>query len=141
MELPLSLIDATVNEAELYFFTKTAGKGVPEHIHVCVKKGEKYILFTACTSQTDTIFRFVTRSKTDPNTFPCLSPDGVNCLKQLTYINCNRIVEFDQKDFLKQIQENKVYKLQGVVAADYMQLIIKGIKLSKTVPENIKKLF
>ena len=141
MELPLALINETVNETELYFFTKDTAKGVPGHIHVCVKKGDKYILFTACTSQTDTIYRFVTRTNADPNTFPCFAPDNVNCFKQLTYINCNNIIEYDNADFLNQIKEDKVYKLQGTISDDAMQLIVKGIKLSKTVPEKIKKLF
>ncbi len=141
MELPLSLIEETVNETEMYFFTKETEKGVPGHIHVCVRKGEKFILFTACTSQTDTIFKFVTRTNADPNTFPCFAPDNINCFKQLTYINCNNIIEFDRTEFLNQIKENKVYKLQGIITDDAMQQIVKGIKLSKTIPENIKKLF
>lgn len=141
MDLPLSLINEAVNETELYFFTKNTDKGVPGHMHVCVRKGDKFILFTACTSQTDTILKFVTRTNADPNTFPCFAPDDVNGFKQLTYINCNNIIEFDKIEFLNQIKENKVYKLQGIISDYAMQQIVKGIKLSKTVPENIKKLF
>lgn len=141
MDLPLSLINEAVNETELYFFTKNTDKGVPGHMHVCVRKGDKFILFTACTSQTDTIFKFVTRTNADPNTFPCFAPDDVNGFKQLTYINCNNIIEFDKIEFLNQIKENKVYKLQGIISDYAMQQIVKGIKLSRTVPENIKKLF
>ena len=141
MDLPLSLINETVNETELYFFTKDVDKGVPGHIHVCVRKGEKFFLFTACTSQTDTIFKFVTRTNADPNTFPCFAPDSINCFKQLTYINCNNIIEYNKAAFLTQVKENKVYKLPGIISDDAMRQIVKGIKLSKTVPENIKKLF
>ena len=50
-------------------------------------------------------------------------------------------IEYNKAAFLTQVKENKVYKLPGVISDDAMLQIVKGIKLSKTVPENIKKLF
>lgn len=141
MELPQSLLEETINESEIYFFTSQTNVGVPEHIHICVKKQDKYFLFTACTSQTDTIYKFVIHSHIDPNTFPCFVPDETNGFRQITYVNCNQIIEYNKNDFLKLLSDNKIYKLKGKLSVDGMKQIIKGIKLSKIVPERIKKLF
>ena len=93
MDIPIALLEELVAEAEIYFFGKETTLGVPEHLHVCVKKNGKLYLFTACTSQIDTIYRYLSHSATDPNTIPCLSPNAGNGFRTLTFVNCNQVYE------------------------------------------------
>ena len=45
MELPGSLLGAVVGEGEKYFFTVDCPIGVQEHIHICIKRYNKILLF------------------------------------------------------------------------------------------------
>lgn len=57
MDIPSELMGAVVDEGEEYFFTTDCPIGIQEHIHICIKKKNKILLFSTCSSQTDTAFR------------------------------------------------------------------------------------
>ena len=50
MELPEALMGADVGEGEKYFFTVDCPIGIQEHIHICIKRNNKILLFSTCSN-------------------------------------------------------------------------------------------
>ena len=141
MDLPEKLLEKLIAESEIYFFNNGTKTGVPGHFHICVKRKDKLILFTACTSQINTIITFLSNSSTDPNTIPCIHPNQSNGFRELTFVDCNRVFDCSIDAFIEDLQKGTIKKVVGELSLDEMELLVKGIKLSKTVADNIKKLF
>ena len=76
-----------------------------------------------------------------PNTIPCLSPNAGNGFRTLTFVNCNQVYEYDSDAFLKELSGGRVKKMEGRLTAEEMLMLVKGIRLSRTVSDAIKKLF
>ena len=70
MDIPIELLGAVVGEGEKYFFTVDCPIGIQDHIHICIKKKNRLLLFSTCSSQTDTAFRLAKLKCLDLNTFP-----------------------------------------------------------------------
>lgn len=142
MDIPVELIGSIVGEGEKYFFTVDCPIGVQEHIHICIKRKGKILLFSTCSSQTDTAYRLAKFKGLDMNTFPVFPRNSVNKFtKEHTYVNCNNIVEISEADFGKLIQAGKVHRLDGYIDGLGLQLIGNGVKLSPEVEGRIKDLF
>lgn len=142
MDLPSSLMGAVVGEGEKYFFTVDCPIGVQEHIHICIKRHNKILLFSTCSSQTDTAFRIAKLKGLDLNTFPILTRNEVNQFQRnMTYVNCNSVIEISESEFGKLIKDGKVHRLSGHIDELGMSLIAKGVKLSPEVERRIKDLF
>lgn len=142
MDLPSSLMGAVVGEGEKYFFTVDCPIGVQEHIHICIKRNNKILLFSTCSSQTDTAFRIAKLKGLDLNTFPILTRNEVNQFQRgMTYVNCNSVIEISESEFGKLIKDGKVHRLSGYIDELGMSLIAKGVKLSPEVERRIKDLF
>ena len=142
MEIPSSLMEAVVNEGEKYFFTTDCPIGIQEHIHICIKRQGKILLFSTCSSQTDTAFRLAKLKGFDMNTFPVFTKNKVNKFsKEQTYVNCNHVFEISESAFGKLIKDGKVHRLSGTIDALGLQLIANGVKLSTEVERRIKDLF
>lgn len=142
MDLPGSLVGTLVGEGEKYFFTVDCPIGIQEHIHICIKRHGKILLFSTCSSQTDTAFRLAQLRGLDINTFPVFTKNNVNKFQRdMTYINCNNVIEVTEAEFGQLIKEGKVHRLNGYMDEQSMLLIADGVKLSKDVPGRIKDLF
>ncbi|MBP5713781.1 MAG: hypothetical protein J6X07_03680 [Prevotella sp.] len=142
MDIPIELMGAVVGEGDKYFFTVDCPIGVQEHIHICIKRKNKILLFSTCSSQTDTAFRLAKLKGLDLNTFPVFPRNEVNKFtKEQTYINCNNVIEISDSEFGKLIKEGKVHRLEGQIDEFGLQLIAKGVKLSPEVQGRIKDLF
>ena len=142
MELPGSLLGAIVGEGEKYFFTVDCPIGVQEHIHICIKRHNKILLFSTCSSQTDTAFRLAKLRGLDLNTFPVFTRNEVNKFQRdMTYVNCNNVIEVSEAEFGQLINDGKVHRLDGKLDELSMALIANGVKLSPDVERRIKDLF
>lgn len=142
MELPGSLLGAVVGEGEKYFFTVDCPIGVQEHIHICIKRHNKILLFSTCSSQTDTAFRLAKLRVLDLNTFPVFTRNEVNKFQRdMTYVNCNNVIEVSEAEFGQLIKDGKVHRLDGKLDELSMALIANGVKLSPDVERRIKDLF
>ena len=142
MELPDSLLGATVGEGEKYFFTVDCPIGVQDHIHICIKRNNRLLLFSTCSSQTDTAFRLAKLKGLDMNTFPIFTSNDINKFqKEMTYVNCNNVIEVSELEFGRLIKEKKVYLLSGHIDELGLSLIANGVKLSPEVERRIKDLF
>lgn len=142
MELPGSLLGAVVGEGEKYFFTVDCPIGVQEHIHICIKRHNKILLFSTCSSQTDTAFRLAKLRGLDLNTFPVFTRNEVNKFQRdMTYVNCNNVIEVSEAEFGQLIKDGKVHRLDGKLDELSMALIANGVRLSPDVERRIKDLF
>ena len=142
MDIPSSLIGATATEGEIYFFTNDCPIGVKEHIHICIKHKGKILLFSTCSSQTDTAFRLALLKGWNMNTFPVFTKNGTNKFKkEQTYVDCNHVLEISESEFGKLLKDKKIHLLDGTIDSLGLQLIANGIKLSTEVERRIKDLF
>lgn len=142
MELPSSLISSTIEENKIYYFTAQSPIGIPKHMHICIRKHDKFLLFSTCTSQMDTVYRLAVRQKQDMSTFPCFKKDTTNLFEtDYTFVNCNNIISCFQEDFIRYLQNKVIIPLDGVMSDEAMQMIADGVKKSKTVVQEIKDLF
>lgn len=142
MELPGSLLGAVVGEGEKYFFTVDCPIGVQEHIHICIKRHNKILLFSTCSSQTDTAFRLAKLRGLDLNTFPVFTRNNVNKFQRdMTYVNCNNVIEVSEAEFGQLIKDGKAHRLEGKLDEFSMALIANGVRLSPDVERRIKDLF
>lgn len=142
MDIPAGLVGSAVGEGEKYFFTVDCPIGIQEHIHICIKRHNRILLFSTCSSQTDTAFRLARLRGLDVNTFPMFTKNDVNKFqREITYVNCNNVIEIRDAEFGQLIKDGKVHRLEGTLDELSMQLIANGVKLSKDVARRIKDLF
>lgn len=141
LDLPKVLLEDNISEGSIFYFEKDCPIGIKEHMHVCIKKGDRILLFSTCTSQKDTVYRFITRRNFDPNTYPMFVPDNANEFDKDTFVNCNNVYEIGNKEFAKLIEDGMVRRIAGCIDGTGLQAIAKGVKLSKTIERNIKALF
>ena len=141
MDLPTSLYGATVAEGKMYFFKSDCPIGVKDHIHVCIKRGDRIFLFATGSSQIEKAIRRAELLNYDLNTYPVFPATVTNQLKKpQTYIDCNRPIEVTHEQFIELLRTGKVYELSGVFDATSLSLIIKGVRCSTLVEERIKNL-
>lgn len=142
MHIPDNIIGSVVKEGEKYFFSSDCPVGIKEHIHICIKHHGKVLLFSTCSSQTDTAFRLAKLKGININTFPIFAKNDVNKFtKEQTYVNCNNIIEMTEKEFGRLILEDRVWRIDGYIDEVGIQLIAQGVKLSPEVERRIKDLF
>lgn len=142
MDLPISLIGTSIEENKIYYFTSKAPIGIPEHMHVCIRIKGQMLLFSTCTSQTDTVYRLAVLKKWDMNTFPCFKKNAENQFtRDLTFVNCNNIIRCSQDDFADYLKQGVIIPFEGVMNEEAMRLIANGVRKSKVVAQEIKDLF
>lgn len=143
LRLPRKLQEEAVIEGNIYYFEKNSNFGIPAHMHVCVKRADKLIFFSTCSSQINTALELSKRLGWDINTFPVYQADDkTNQFKEpLTYVNCNRCYEISVSDFVDLIDNGQVRLLQGSFTEDDLKLIAKGVKSSTQITRDVKKLF
>lgn len=146
MELPVvprKLLEEAVIEGNIYFFEKKASFGVPGHMHVCVKRADRLLLFSTCSSKIQTGRSLSQRFGWDINTFPvyAANPDTNQFKEALTYVNCNRCYDIAVSDFVDLMERGEVRLLSGNFTAEDLDLITKGVLKSTQVPREVQALF
>lgn len=142
-QIPRELQEEAVIEGNIYFFEKNASFGIPGHMHVCIKRADRLLFFSTCSSQIHTALELSRRFGWDINTFPVYkADDNTNKFKEvLTYVNCNKCFEISVSDFVDLMEKGEVRLLQGNFTEGDLQLIAKGVKASTQIVRDIKKLF
>lgn len=142
MELPASLVEEMIAENRIYFFRDDSPVGIPGHMHVCIKKSDRVLFFSTCTSQQDTVLKLHKYRGYDLDSFPCFIQNDVNKFNtRETYVNCNNIVPCDSISFIKYLSNKLIVPFDGKLSDEDMELISKGVLSSHLVPEDIKDLF
>lgn len=141
MDLPSALYSSTVDEGKMYFFKSDCPIGIKDHIHICIKRGDKVFLFATGSSQVEKALRRASVLGYDINTYPVFTANDINKLKKpQTFVDCNRPIETTQEEFSELLRNDKVYELPGVFDPASLSLILKGIRISPLVEERIKLL-
>lgn len=78
MELPETLLSQSITEGALYFFYSNCPIGIKEHIHVCIKRNNKLLFFSTCSSQINTALRLAELNGFDTSTYPVFLADNNN---------------------------------------------------------------
>lgn len=143
MDIPAFIAGLIVSEGEIFYFSKDCPVGIPDHMHVCIKHHDKYLLFSTCSSKTATAYRLALIRKWDMDTFPEFIPNGINHFTKSTYINCNTVIELTEEEFGQLIKDKKIKrdKCGGVIDEDGMRLIADGVRKSTEVDDRIRDLF
>lgn len=141
MDLPLELLGQVVQEGEIYWFHEGCPKGVLGHRHVCVRHKGQVLVFGACSSKTSTALRLAEVKHEDMNTYPMFVPSATNGLKQITYVDCNKVFVVTEEEFSEWQANAYIERANGVMAEQEMKLLVKGVLLSTQVAEETKDLF
>lgn len=143
LQLPRQLQEDAVIEGNIYFFEKNSSFGIPSHMHVCIKRADKLLFFSTCSSQINTALELSKRLGWDINTFPVYKAnDKTNLFKEpLTYVNCNRCYEISVSDFVDLMDKGQVRLLKGNFTESDLRMIAKGVLSSTQIARDIKKLF
>ena len=143
LQLPRELQEEAVIEGNIYFFEKNSSFGIPGHMHVCIKRADKLLFFSTCSSQIHTAIDLSKRFGWDINTFPVYKADDkTNQFKEsLTYVNCNRCYEISVSDFVDLMDKRQVRLLKGKFSEHDLSLIAQGVKASTQITRAVKKLF
>ena len=146
MELPVvprQLLEEAVIEGNIYFFENNSSFGVPGHMHVCVKRADRLLFFSTCSSQIQTARSLSQRPGWDINTFPVYAANpGTNQFKEaLTYVNCNWCFDISVSAFVDLMEKGEVRLLKGSFTAEDLELITKGVLKSTQVPREVQVLF
>ena len=122
--VPRKLLEEAVIEGNIYFFEKNATFGVPGHMHVCVKRADRLLLFSTCSSQIQTARSLSQRFGWDINTFPVYAANpGTNQFKEApTYVNCNRCYDISVSDFVDLMECGEVRLSSGNFTAEDLEL-------------------
>lgn len=141
--MPKSLIEQSIIEGNIYFFTNQVQRGVKGHMHVCVKRADKLLFFSVCSSRIDTARNIAASRGWSMDTFPVYPKnEATNKFeKDFTYVNCNDCIDFTVQEFIEMMEKGEVELLDGFFTNADMQLIAKGVLASTQVPRNVKKLF
>lgn len=141
--IPRQLKEEAVIEGNIYFFEKNSSFGIPSHMHVCVKRADRLLFFSTCSSQINTARELSKRFGWDINTFPVYAAnDKTNKFKEsLTYVNCNKCFEISVSDFVDLMDKGEVRLLQGCFTDDDLRMISKGVLASTQIVRDVKKLF
>lgn len=141
--VPRQLLEDAVIEGNIYYFEKNASFGVPGHIHVCVKRADRLLFFSACSSRLQTARSLSVRYGWDINTFPVFpaNPDTNKFNEALTYVNCNECYDITVSSFVDLMEKGEVKLMKGGFTVDDMKLIIQGVKKSTVLPRDVKVLF
>lgn len=141
--MPQQLLEDAVLEGNIYFFEKDVTFGVPAHMHVCIKRADRLLFFSTCSSQINTAKRLSERNGWDINTFPIYKTNlETNKFEEpLTYVNCNECHDISVSDFVDLMQKGKVRLLQGRFSEADMKAIVKGVLASTQITRDIKSLF
>lgn len=140
--IPRSMREDAVLEGNIYFFEKGTPIGVQDHMHVCIKRKNKVVIFTTCSSKLDTAKRLILHNGWNSLTLPFFKPDeATNKFDEETYINCNSPYIISVPEFVDLIDQGLVRRVAGELTDKDLKLIKYGIQASPLVVRKIKKMF
>ncbi len=139
MKLPEELFSDGIGERKVYYFsTPLINTGVP-HYFICIRKRpDETLILTCCTSQFDTVRRFVETRQLPYETLVHISPkDDQNPFSKETYVNCNNCYISSISDFIIKYRTDAI-EFSGEVSEIHYEQVLIGIHASPMIAEEIK---
>jgi hypothetical protein len=135
MDLPSNLINSVIKDkAVFYLRTNKINSGEPHYFIVISNIDNKIIALSCCTSQYDTILKYIKRNKYPDNTIADIDYNSYDFLKTPTFINCNSKIEFDYDDFVKMHLKDE----KGEINDEDYEKIVDGMLISPDIEEEFK---
>jgi hypothetical protein len=137
MDLPINLINSVIKEGAVFYFrTNKISSDEPHYFIVISNIDNKIIALSCCTSQYDTILKYIKRNKYPDNTIADIDYNNYVFLKNPTFINCNGKIEFEYNEFVnKHLKDEK-----GEVNQNDLKKIIDGMLNSPDIEEEFKEI-
>ena len=126
---------------KVYYFSSTKLNTPIPHHFVCVKRTDNEVLIlTCCTSQFDTVSRFVESRNLPNSTLVWISPkDPANPFITDTYVNCNNSFSYTVDEFRAMYESDSV-NFSGEIAEPHYVQILTGIHSSPMIDAETKEL-
>lgn len=141
MKIPIESFISSIKEQKIYYFSSDKINVDNPHYFICIKKTEQDILIlTCCTSQFETIRRFVETRSLPYETLVWIKPnveDDDNPFNVDTYVNCNFVFEYTIEEFRNMYNSNSI-SFSGEISMYYYSQIVNGLNLSPLIEEEIK---
>jgi len=135
MDLPSDLINSVIKDrAVFYLRTNKINSDEPHYFIVISNIDNKIIALSCCTTQYDTILKYIKRNKYPDNTIADIDYNSYSFLKTSTFINCNSKIEFDYDDFVKKHLKDE----RGEINDEDYKKIVNGMLSSPDIEEEFK---
>lgn len=137
MDLPDDLINAVIKDrAVFYLKTNKINSNEPHYFIVISNIDNKIIALSCCTTQYDTILKYIKRNKYPDCTIADIDYNNYGFLKAPTFINCNNKIEFEYDDFVKKHLKNE----KGEIDDTDFKKIVDGMLSSPDIEEEFKEI-
>lgn len=142
MKLPTDIFLSAIEEKKVYYFSSTQINTPEPHYFICLKRTDNDVLImSCCTSQFDTVRRFV-ESRSLPNeTLVWISPGDQtdeNPFVKDTYVNCNSSYTYTIDEFRSMYNSDSV-TFSGEISDEHYEQIVIGIHKSPLIDTETKE--
>ncbi len=139
MKIPVGLFIASLGEQKVYYFSSTRLNTEIPHYFICLKRTNNDILImSCCTSQFETVRRFIQTRNLPYETLVCIKPADSNPFTKETYIDCNNVHTFTIEEFIDMYGSDSV-TYSGEISDNYYSQILTGIHKSPLIDLEIKE--
>lgn len=141
MKLPTEMFLSAIDERKVYYFSTTKISSTEPHHFICIKRTDNDVLImSCCTSQFDTVKKFVETRSLPTETLVWISPtDAVNPFSKDTYVNCNSSFTYTVDEFRTMYSSDSV-SYSGEISEDHYLQILIGIHKSPLIDKETKEL-
>ena len=139
MKFPVESFIKGISQRKVYYFASTRISSIEPHYYICIERTPGDILIlSCCTSQFNTVSKFVEKRKLPYETLVHISPKGhENPFKMDTYVNCNEYHEYTIEDFKKMYLSDAIV-FSGEISEIHYEQILIGLHRSPLIEEDTK---
>jgi len=131
----------TLKTGTVYYFQseKLIGTDTPHYFVVLSKNPTEMIILVCATTQIVKRKKFIRISNLPSKTLVTITPADCSIFSKDTLFDCNSIVEHSKSSLLEKYGTKKL-RMKGEIPSSILSQLIKGVKISPLVPEEIKDL-
>ncbi len=139
MKLPVDLFVQGISERKIYYFSSDQINSLEKHHFVCIKRTEEDILIlSCCTSQFETVKRFVESRSLPYETLVYIPPNGEDTPFVLqTFINCNQYFTYTIDEFVSMYESGSISH-SGIIPEGIYSQIMVGVQRSPLIDNETK---
>jgi len=141
MKLPTDLFLTSIDDKKVYYFSTNKYSIENPHYFICIKRSpDDILIMSCCTSQFDTVKKFIETRSLPPESLVWISPDSTssdNPFNKDTYVNCNNCFTYTIDEF-RTMYDNDSITLSGKISDNHYEQILIGIQKSPLVDNETK---
>ena len=138
MKVPTDTFIDAIGNRKVYYFSSTRLESDIPHYYVVVNKTDGDLLvLSVCTSQFDTVKRFVETRSLPTESLVYIKPDTSNPFEKETFVNCNKCFTYTIDEFRSMYDANAI-DYSGELSEGHYEQILTGIHSSPLIEEEIK---